>query len=618
MKMQFLFQPVLNILRGSTGKILTLHLIYTLLGVFVFTSLLGFIGRYLLDFSGEPVLSDMDIAYFFLSPLGMTAGLLFSALIITIIIFEQASLMAVSEGRLYNKPVTIAAALYFTAIRAKKIYFFALHLILRIFVIVVPFLAIAGLIAWSLITDYDINYYLNEKPPVFIVTLIIAGLLILLMLYILIRKLLGWTMALPLILFTDTSAAQSFAESEKKLQGQRRNIVTAFLGWAVFIVVVSALMVSILYFIGTNLVPLFFASFRWLVVVMGALLALLTISNFFITTLASGYFSALLVVLYQRYNGDSSFAELSSLVDKRHWSQVIPRWVIVFLVVGTMAFFFGTWLINGLQINDNVMVIAHRGATSKAPENTLAAIRQAVKDRADWVEIDVQETRDGEVVVVHDSDFMKLSGVSTKVWDGTLTQLRTIDIGSWFGEEFSDQRIITLREALEAVRGRSKLLIELKYYGHDEQLEQRVIDIVEAADMVNEVAVMSLKYAAVVKFHRLRPDWTVGLLSSKVIGNLNKLDVDFLAVNLAMISPGLIRRIHSAGKDVYVWTANDAVTMSEMMSLGVDGIITDETEEARHVLLQRSEFNSVERLLIQASAKLGKPVLKRIYRDQSP
>ena len=72
------------------------------------------------------------------------------------------------------------------------------------------------------------------------------------------------------------------------------------------------------------------------------------------------------------------------------------------------------------------MVIAHRGAAGKAPENTMASIRQAIEDGTDWIEIDVQETADGKVVVIHDSDFMKLAGVNMKVWDGTLHELKAI------------------------------------------------------------------------------------------------------------------------------------------------------------------------------------------------
>ena len=173
-----------------------------------------------------------------------------------------------------------------------------------------------------------------------------------------------------------------------------------------------------------------------------------------------------------------------------------PRFALLLIGGTAVAGLVGAWLLNGIQVHDNIVVAAHRGAAGKAPENTLASVRQAIKDGADWIEIeieiDVQETIDGEVVLIHDSDFMKLAGVDLKVWYGTLKQLREIDIGSWFGPEFSAERVPTLTEVLDETRGQSRVVIGLKYYGHDQQLEQRAVDIVEQAGMVNDVAIMSL------------------------------------------------------------------------------------------------------------------------------
>jgi glycerophosphoryl diester phosphodiesterase len=278
----------------------------------------------------------------------------------------------------------------------------------------------------------------------------------------------------------------------------------------------------------------------------------------------------------------------------------------------------GHWLLNGIQISDTVTVVAHRGAAGKAPENTLASIQQAITDGTDWVEIDVQETADGEVIVIHDSDFMKLASVNLKVWDGTLEQIRDIDIGSWFDPQFSAERVPTLVEVLEASRGKAHVVIELKYYGHDQQLEQRVVDIVEQLDMVDEVAIMSLKYEGIQKIRALRPDWTIGLLSATAIGNLASLDVDFLAVAQGMATPGFVRRSHEQGKKVFVWTINDAVTLSRMMSLGVDGVITDEPALAREVIADRADLNPAERLLMHTAILFGKPEPQRLYRDESP
>jgi glycerophosphoryl diester phosphodiesterase len=136
--------------------------------------------------------------------------------------------------------------------------------------------------------------------------------------------------------------------------------------------------------------------------------------------------------------------------------------------------------------------------------------------------------------------------------------------------------------------------------------------------MVDEVVIMSLKYDGLRKFRALRTDWPVGLLSSKAIGKLSDLDVNFIAINMATAKPGLIRRIHKAGKQVFVWTVNDQVSMLRMMSFGVDGLITDEPALAVDVRREYSEFTPVERLLIHTTVLLNKPIPKRIYRDQSP
>ena len=190
------------------------------------------------------------------------------------------------------------------------------------------------------------------------------------------------------------------------------------------------------------------------------------------------------------------------------------RLALVFIVAVGIAGATGAVLLDDIKIADDVQIIAHRGASASAPENTLASIRQAITDGTDWIEIDVQETAGGEVVVIHDSDFMKLAGVNLKVWDASMEQLAEIDVGGWFAPEFAGERVPTLREALAEVKGRSKLIVELKYYGHDQQLEQRVVDLIEAADMQADTMIMSLKYAGIQKVRALRPDWKIGLLSA--------------------------------------------------------------------------------------------------------
>jgi len=163
----------------------------------------------------------------------------------------------------------------------------------------------------------------------------------------------------------------------------------------------------------------------------------------------------------------------------------------------------------------------------------------------------------------------------------------------------------TLAEVLDLCKGKIGVNIELKYYGHDEQLEQRVVDIVESRDMSTNVVVMSLKLDGVRKLKSLRPDWRVGLLMSVNAGGLKKIAADFLAVNASFASRTFVRTAHNHKKDVFAWTVNDALTMSTMISRGVDGLLTDKPALARAVLEQRGQMSGPERLLLELAGIFG-------------
>ena len=611
----------LHRLRQDWQQVFTLHLAYTALGIILFTPLVAIISRLLLGLSDQPALADQDIAWFLLSPAGIAALVFLAGLTIAIFGFEQASLMTMGAGHAQGLHIGTLTALRFTALRAHSIFIFAVRLVVRVLLLTLPFVAASGAIAWFLLSTYDINYYLAEQPAEFWIAAVMIGLLLLAMLLILVSKLLAWSMALPLVLFAGIAPAKSFARSERLTRGHKRRLLKTLAIWALLVFIFSTLVLGIVQLLGSWLAPKFFDSIDWLVPVLGGLVALWMLGNFVVTVFAAGSLGYTLVGFYQQYCATEVRTDLGSMTREqptRGWRLSAPLLTLMLAAAVVSAVLVGNWLVDGIQIKDTVTVVAHRGAAGRAPENTLASIRAAIEDASDWVEIDVQETVDGEVVVIHDSDFMKLAGVDLKVWDGTLEQIRDIDIGSWFDPQFSAERVPTLVEVLEEAKGKARVVIELKYYGHDQQLEQRVVDIVEQLGMTDEVAIMSLKYEGVQKIRALRPDWTIGLLSAKAIGDLTSLDVDFLAVAMGMASPGFVRRSHEQGKQVFVWTVNDAVSLSRMMSLGVDGVISDEPALAREVIADRAGLNSAERLLMHTAILFGKPEPQRHYRDESP
>ena len=123
--------------------------------------------------------------------------------------------------------------------------------------------------------------------------------------------------------------------------------------------------------------------------------------------------------------------------------------------------------------------------------------------------------------------------------------------------------------------------------------------------MSDQVAVMSLKYPAVQKMRGLRPDWPVGVLAATGIGELPKLEGDFLAVNMAMAGPRLVRRARAEDKMLFVWTVNDVFAMSSMISLGVDGLITDHPGLAKEVIAAHATLSPYERIALLVAERLG-------------
>jgi len=262
-------------------------------------------------------------------------------------------------------------------------------------------------------------------------------------------------------------------------------------------------------------------------------------------------------------------------------------------------------LLRGAWTDRTVTIFAHRGAAAAAPENTLAAFRLAGTMRTDYVELDVQESSDGVVVVMHDSDLMKVGGSPLKIWQAVAEQLRAVDIGTYFAPSFASERVPTLAEALAACKGVSRVDIELKDYGHNDRLEERVVELVEAAGMEDSIVTMSLSRGMVAKMKSLRPGWTAGLLTAKAIGDLTGVPADFLAVEKAMATRRFVRSAHRAGKPVYVWTVDDPARMIRMIGLGVDGLITNRPDVAREVVDRYARMTQAERLFLFVMTTLG-------------
>jgi len=561
--------------------------------------------------SGDAALSDQEILFFFISPLGFFSLLAIGSVFSIILFLEHAALLTAAWSNEDGTPASIKWVLMFLLLQAAALFRLALLVLMRVILNLVPFLVLAAVIYYLLLSSYDINYYLAEKPAEWRLAISLGALLIAIAGLNLVRLFISWIFCLPLLLFNGLGPAAALRESRVATRGRRLEVGAWLIGWLLFSFLLAALASALVAGIGNHAIPFAAESVNNLLVI----LSLLSVFGFLLSLTVTFVTSTMLSLLILKMFGDSSLGTPENprpVVGCESRFKFTPnRYLLAggLMVALVISILVVHGLMGRLKIEDRTEIMAHRGASASAPENTIAAIQGAIDSGAHWVEIDVQETADGKIVVIHDSDLKKIGGSALAVASSSARELQQVDIGSWFDASFSDQRIPTLQQVLELCRDRIGVNIELKYYGREKQLEQGVANIVEASGMVGQVMIMSLNYDGIKKMRRLRPDWTLGLLSSVALGELDKLDVDFLALNGRAASRQLIQHVQGRGKKIMVWTVNDVVGISTMMSRGVDAIITDEPALAVSILEQRLNLEPVQHILMQLADIFDQPSL---------
>lgn len=583
-------------------------IIYRLITAAILSPLIGVLLRYIVTRSGSAALTDADIARFLLTTGPGIIGLILAAAIgIAVVALEQKALMAIGLANVRGNHIRVRDALFFAASRAWQALRLAGLLTIRVLALALPFAALVGAVYWAFLRAHDINYYLSAKPREFWIAVALASVILLVLALLLARRIASWLLALPLVAFEDVSPRAAFAESDRRMTGRRKDATVTLLVLAGAWLATSIATTSSLIAAGRWAAPGFGGSVTGMLLFIGLFLACWVVLGLLVSVAMATVFSQVVVRYYVQGASSEALADASRhLIAGRQRLKMPWPALAGILALGVLG---GAGLAR-LMMKDTwtshqVIVMAHRGASGQAPENTLAAFRLAGEQGADFVELDVQESSDGVVLVGHDADLMKVARSPLKIWQSTADALRAIDIGSYFAPSFADQRVPTLAEALETSRGKSKVNIELKDYGHDVQLEARVIGVVEAAGMQDQVVTMSLSHKMVREMERLRPDWTSGLLLAKAIGDASKLEADFLAVPASVATRRFIRLAHAAGKPVYAWTVNDPQQMVRLIGYGVDGLITNYPGLARDVVAQYAELDPAGRMVLFAMARLG-------------
>lgn len=234
------------------------------------------------------------------------------------------------------------------------------------------------------------------------------------------------------------------------------------------------------------------------------------------------------------------------------------------------------------------LIIAHRGASGHAPENTLAAFSRAVELGAGFIETDLRLSRDLQFVAIHDSMLERTTNGRGTVHDRTLAELRELDAGKWFDRAFRGERIPGLEEILAFGHKHDVVFyLEIKYdaaWG----MHHALIAALRNAESAARTVVLSFDPATLVALRRFDSSLMMGLLAEEEKSDFVKDSLDAgarqLCLRSTLVTPDVVQRAHQSDLHVIAWTVNSADEMRSMIATGVDGIMTDFPDRLRAVI----------------------------------
>ncbi|WP_027961948.1 glycerophosphodiester phosphodiesterase family protein [Halomonas halodenitrificans] len=619
-----LSRDVLYNLREHLRPLVAYHLFFTLLASSLLLpavawSLAGFVGRF-----GRTVISGAELLDLLLTPGGALWLLAAIGLAFLVLYLQQAGMILVA-ARPRDRHLRLALeALWWSVHRLPAL---AGLVVIQVGTHLLLVLPVAIGLVWLygvLLGDLDPYYVQRVRPAALWQFLALALPLVAGWAWLAATLYVRWILALPLVALEALSPRRALTRSGELTRGRRRFIAVTTLALLALIFLLPVL---------TTLIfdRLFSPLLWWLpernAVLVPATLAyltayvLLTLAITFAGIAANALLSA---SLYRRL----THREPRPIPPPRDAHPGRLAWGVELGVV--LFALWQAWLIvNSFTLHDEVTIIAHRGSSLDAPENTLPAIHHALEDGADMVELDVRLTRDNQVVIYHDSSLQRLAGDPRRLGKLDREALANVDVGSWFGDAYVGESIPGLDEALAAVRGRSGLMIDLKTdLGREAALVEAVVAALDAEraerlrclaeavadttraptavracgnpDVAAEtrLATTSPRLARVIQSGH--PELRVTLLAQLILpGSLERRHLDALGLRHNRIDEREVRLAADYGYELHAWTTNSRARMSQLIDLGVDAIITDHPARLARLVAERRELGDGALLLIK-------------------
>ncbi len=455
---------LLRTLRDHLRPLIAYHLFFTVLASALILPLIGWVTQGFLAQLRRTVVTNDELVSLLFSPLGLVSMLVVLGFTFLIIYWQQAGMLLVAVRPKSNHYRLAFEALWLSFRRLPALAGLVILQVGTHLLLLAPFMAGLAWLYSLWLGGLDPYYLQRVKPPVLWYFIACALPLVLLWMGLAARLYLRWLLALPLVALENASPLSALKRSVYLTRGWHRSIGAAVLVVLLMVIALpilttlafDSLVTPLLWWLPEHNALLIPAMFAYLT---GYLL--LTLAITFIGIVANALLSACLYLQLAHKETRPAAPPATATPGRFAWAVELS----VLLFAGLQAW----WILNSFELRDNVEVIAHRGSSMVAPENTLSAVEQALLDKADYVELDVRLTADNEVMIYHDRSMARLTGDNREFNALTRAELAQYDIGSWFGDAFQGEPIAGLDEVLDRVRGHAGLMIDMKASADAEQ-----------------------------------------------------------------------------------------------------------------------------------------------------
>jgi glycerophosphoryl diester phosphodiesterase len=602
--MKKIFKPIIDLLNYDLKRLILIEVFIKIMGIFIIFPIFRIGFFFSLRLSGFNYISNSDLYTYLFKPTTIILAFIFLVIFALYILLEYVLLTLLfheakmDDSLTYKEFISLAFKRYYMTLKKYHIF------------IVLPTLLFFVLFEFVHISLFSssINIpesLMNEITAINYPDILVPSIFILLILFFI--EFIFFTHHL---IINQSTLKNAYLKSRNLLVRQRLRMMARYLFYNLLLnLIFIGLFTLIVSAVGlvTNL-------FRSESIIYGIIIT----SLYSIYWILSIIFSSILIPVniaigsykyyqYQEVLPIKPKKRKNKLDYKANLRTIILLFTLGFFILFSLNFFtISTDIRNTddrFQILKQEEIIAHRGSSLQAPENTLSAIEIAIEEGAHAVEFDVRNSSDHVPILLHDESLNRTTNYSGSRLASELPYhyIKDLDAGSWFSEDYHWEYIPSLEEAFKLIDNRVDIFIDVKT--SDKRTEEEIIRLIEAYELTDQVKIMSFKLSQLKRFKDANPDIQTVMLISSYYGSIDFLiedeNIDHFALRTSILDrhPTIVKSIHASGKNAYAWVVDDERTINIGIQTDVDGFITKNPSITRELAYSKNTNDILRNLL---------------------